>query len=340
VAARITVLRRIGRDVAAVDVRMAIESADRRPALAVRWSAVSVDFVVATPSFLDMTVVGLEALPALGEERFAGDLLRSPGGGAITAVAAARLGLRTTLVAPLGEDLAGEFVRAELEQEGVTVAGQRAARTPQTLVMPFGDDRAMVTVDPGARARAADVASLEPRAVAANLEQLDLVPDGAHGYITCGDDDARAFSRRLPRGIGRMRAFFLDRSDACVLTGEDDLEEAAAQLAQVVETVVVMHGAHGTLTMLGGRRVDAPDFETGPAVDTTGDRDLICAAYAWADLGGADQATCVAWACLYSQLAMTVPTATGGAVTEERLLQEGVARGLVPPPKAQRTTPA
>ena len=84
-----------------------------------------------------------------------------------------------------------------------------------------------------------------------------------------------------------------------------------------------MNGAHGTLTMLGGSRVDAPDFETGPAVDTTGDRDLICAAYAWADLRGADAASSVAWACLYSQLAMTVPTATGGAVTEERLLQEG-----------------
>jgi sugar/nucleoside kinase (ribokinase family) len=319
---------------------MAIESADRRPSLAVRWTVVTVDLVVATPSFLDMTVVGLEALPALGEERFAGDLLRSPGGGAITAVAAARLGLRTTLVAPLGEDLAGEFVRAELEQEGVTVAGQRAARTPQTLVMPFGDDRAMVTVDPGARARARDVADLEPRAVAANLEQLDLVPDGARGYITCGDDDARAFSRRLPRGIGRMRAFFLDRSDACVLTGEDEVEAAASQLAHEVETVVVMHGAHGTLTMLGGRGVGAPDLETGAAVDTTGDRDLICAAYAWADLGGADPAACIAWACLYSQLAMTVPTATGGAVTEERLLQEGAARGLVPPPRAQRTTPA
>jgi sugar/nucleoside kinase (ribokinase family) len=340
VVASSTVLRRIGRDVAAVVVRSAIESGALRPARTVRWVVVSVDLVVATPSFLDMTVVGLEALPALGEERFAGDLLRSPGGGAITAVAATRLGLRTALVAPLGEDLAGEFVRAELEQEGILVSGQRAARTPQTLVMPFGDDRAMVTVDPGARARAADVAVLEPRAVAANIEQLDIVPSGAHGYITCGDDDARAFARRLPHGIGRMRALLCDRSDALVLTGESRLEDAAAQLAQMVETVVVMAGAHGTLTMLGGRRVDAPDFDTGPAVDTTGDRDLICAAYAWADLGGADAATSIAWACLYSQLAMTVPTATGGAVSEERLLQEGAARGLVPPPRAQRTMSA
>jgi sugar/nucleoside kinase (ribokinase family) len=297
---------------------------------------VSVDLVIATPAFLDLTVVGLEALPALGEERFAGDLLRSPGGGAITAVAAVRLGLRTGLVAPLGDDLAGEFVRDELTQAGVIVAGSRAARTPQTLVMPFGDDRAMVTVDPGARARAADIAALAPRAVAANIEQLDLLPDGARRYITVGDDDARAFARRLPAAIRTTRALFLDRSDALVLTGENTLEDAAAALAQHVETVVVMNGAHGTVTMLGGVQVAAPDFETGAAVDTTGDRDLICAAYAWADLGGADSSSAIAWACLYSQLAMTVPTATGGAVTEERLLQEGAARGLVPPPQADR----
>ena len=52
----------------------------------------SVDLAVATPAFLDYTFVGLEALPGPGEERFAGDMLRSPGGGAITAVGAAGSG--------------------------------------------------------------------------------------------------------------------------------------------------------------------------------------------------------------------------------------------------------
>jgi hypothetical protein len=33
---------------------------------------------------------------------------------------------------------------------------------------------------------------------------------------------------------------------------------------------------------------------------------------------------------------MSVPTATGGAVTETRLLEEGIRLGLEPPPQAQR----
>src|SRR5215213_9071055 len=88
------------------------------------------DLVVTVPAYLDLTAVGLEGLPALGEEKFAGDLVRSPGGGAITAVAGARLGLRTALVAPLGEDVPGRFVRTELESEGVTVGGASTTRVP------------------------------------------------------------------------------------------------------------------------------------------------------------------------------------------------------------------
>ena len=99
------------------------------------------DLVVATPVFLDLTFVGLESLPVLGEERFAAELLRSPGGGAITAVAA-RLGLSVAVAAPLGDDVAGDIVRTMLAEESVEwIATRSAPRTPTTVVMPFGGDR-------------------------------------------------------------------------------------------------------------------------------------------------------------------------------------------------------
>ncbi|MEO8686804.1 MAG: PfkB family carbohydrate kinase [Solirubrobacteraceae bacterium] len=291
----------------------------------------SIELAVATPAFLDLTFVGLEALPAPGEERFAGQLLRSPGGGAITAVAAARLGLQTALVAPLGSDLGGEYVRRELEGEGVAVAGFRTKRTPETVVMPVGETRTMVTVDPGVRARASDVAALTPVAIAANLDQLDLLPNGTRSYLTCGDDDARAFSRQLPPKPVGARALFLNAPDALVLTNTDTPEAAAERLGDWVATVVITLGAERAIAVTGGRHVAIPDFDTGAVVDTTGDRDLLCAAYAWADLRGADEDERLSWAQLYSRLAMGVPTATGGAISEERLLEEGAKRGLSRP---------
>src|SRR4051794_34560835 len=150
-----------------------------RPPRYPRRRDMTIDLAVATPAFLDLTFVGLEALPAPGEERFAADLLRSPGGGAIIAIGAARLGLRSALAAPLGEDVAGDFVRTVLQDEGVTLVDRRCRRMPTTVVMPVAGDRAMVTVDPGVRASAGDVAALEARAVAVSLGQLYCVPSGA-----------------------------------------------------------------------------------------------------------------------------------------------------------------
>jgi len=103
--------------------------------------ATPMDLVVATPVFLDLTFVGLDGLPVLGEELFAADLMQTPGGGAITAIGAARLGLSTAIAAPLGRDAAGDIVRAVLAVEGVELVERSAARTPTTVVFPVTGDR-------------------------------------------------------------------------------------------------------------------------------------------------------------------------------------------------------
>jgi ribokinase len=292
----------------------------------------NVDLAVVTPAYLDYTFVGLESLPGPGEERFAGDMLRSPGGGAITAVGARRLGLETALVAPLGDDLAGRFVRNALREEGIAVGDARGNRTPTTVVMPVAGERSMVTVDPGVRARAADLEPLSPRAVAATLEQIDLLPASPCTFVTCGDDDARAFAGRLPRSASRMRALIVNRREAEILTGESTPEEGAAKLNAVAEIAVVTLGPGGAVARVGDRTMSVAGVNTIPVVDTTGAGDLFAAALAWADLLGADPEVSVAWANLYAGLSIGSHTGVGGAATRERLIEEGERRGLPPLP--------
>src|SRR5262245_59654847 len=291
------------------------------------------DLVVATPVYLDLTFVGMESLPALGEERFAAELLRSPGGGAITAVGAARLGLSTAVAAPLGDDVAGELVRAALAHDGVEVIGTRTSpRTPTTVVMPFGSGRAMVTVDPGVRASAADVAAASPRAVSTNLDMLHVVPEGAMAYVTCGDDELRAFKGRPPAALSGVRALLVNRAEALALAGASSVEEAAASLAELADSVVVSLAEQGGLIATGGEVHAVPVERIDAPVDTTGSGDLLAAAYIWADLHGADAVDRLRWATLYATLGVTTPTGIGGALRDVELVEAGTARGLQPPP--------
>src|SRR3954447_11985652 len=267
----------------------------------------SVDLVVAVPAFLDMTFVGLEGLPGLGEERFAGDLVRSPGGGAISAIGTARLGLSTALASPLRQDPAGNMVEEMLSEEGVLIVGPRCPRTPVTMVMPIEGDRAMVTYDPGVRARAADVAALAPHAVITGLSQLDVVPGGARAYVTVGDDDARAVAGRLPGAASRARGLFIEQREALVLTGASSPEEAAEMIGARVPIVVVSLGAQGAIASVDGRVVRFEGFDAGHSVDTTGTGDLFVAAWAWGDHVGMSVDDTLRWAALYAALSVRVP---------------------------------
>lgn len=288
----------------------------------------SVDFAVLTPAFLDYTLVGLEGLPELGEERFAGDLLRSPGGGAISAVGARRLGLSVALIAPLGDDLAGRFVRNVLQDEGILVGELRGQKTPTTVVLPIGGERAMVTVDPGLRARPQDLEPHAPRAIALTLDQLDIIPSGPRAYVTCGDDDARAFAGRLPRAEFRVRGLIANRRQSEIVTGEARPAEAARRLSAVAETAVVTLGGDGAVAAVDGHVVTVGGVEPGSVVDTTGAGDLFATAFAWAELHGAAPEVSLHWANLYAGLSVSTHSGAAGACTRERLLEEGTHLAL------------
>jgi sugar/nucleoside kinase (ribokinase family) len=293
----------------------------------------SVDLACAEPAFLDLTFAGLEGVPRPGEERLANDLLRSPGGGAITAVGAARLGLVSALVSPVGTDAVGELLLHMLAKDGVRFAGRRSNRTPLTVVMPADGDRAMATFDPGEEVTAAELAAVAPRAVVLSLPRLRLAPPGARIYATIGDVDARAASgRRLP-DLGAVRTLMVNEREAHLLTGIAEPARAAAALAELTPVAIVTLGERGALAAgtEGTVLVEGIPVE---AVDTTGAGDLFAAAYVWADQWGAGLGERLSWAVLYAALSVRVATATAGAVSLKALLEEGAEHGLTSPARA------
>ena len=290
----------------------------------------SVDLACAEPAFLDLTFDGLEAIPVPGEERLARDLVRSPGGGAITAVGAARLGLSSAVVSPLGDDPPGILIREMLAEDGVLWAGRRVARSPVTVIMPSDGDRAMATFDPGEGVTAAEIAAVEPRAVVLSLTRLPLAPASARAYATVGDVDARALAGGELPDLSGVRAVLVNEKEAQLLTGSPDPETAAALLAERAPLAIVTLGESGALAA-GSEGIVRVDGVRVDAVDTTGAGDLFSAAYVWADHWGAPLAERLRWAVLYAALSVRVATAVAGAVSLDRLLEEGEQQGLVSP---------
>jgi ribokinase len=219
-------------------------------------------------------------------------------------------------------------VRRELEALGIVLGEARGSRTPTTVVMPVDGERSMVTVDPGLRARASDLDAHAPSALAATLEQIDLLPAGPKAFVTCGDDDARAFAGRLPTAAARPRALIVNRREATLLTGERAPAAAAAKLATVAETAVVTLGPDGAVASVDGRALAVDGVLAEPVLDTTGAGDLFATAFAWADLHGAAPDVALRWANLYAGLSVMAHTGTGGALPRERLVAEGTERGL------------
>jgi sugar/nucleoside kinase (ribokinase family) len=290
-----------------------------------------IDVACAEPAFLDLTMPGLDQIPKPGEERLATDFLRSPGGGAITAVGAARLGLSSALVSPLGADAVGMLLQEMLAEERVRWGGRLVARTPVTVIMPTNGDRAMATFDPGESVTAEELAALSPRAVVVSIPRLPLAPPAARIYASIGDIDARSLAgHELPAALLGARALFVNEREALMLTGAADTERAAQQLAEYAPLAIVTLGGNGAFAAGadGTVRVEGVPVEV---VDTTGAGDLFAAAYIWADHWGAPLEQRLRWAVLYASLSVRVATAVAGAVTLRALLEEGAELGLASP---------
>jgi ribokinase len=294
----------------------------------------SVDLACGELTFMDLTFEGLDGFPSPGEERHARDFHRSPGGSAIIAIGAARLGLSVAMCAPLGADADGDLLESALAAEGVRWAGRRVARTPVTAVLPANGERAMATFDPGEQVTAAELAAVAPRAVVLSLPRLDLAPRGTALYATAGDAEARAEAAAPGAPLERARALLLNEREARLITGRDDPGEAVRRLGERVPTAVITLGPGGAIAVADGQpaRVPAPTVE---AVDTTGAGDLFTAAYVWADLLGADLETRLRWGVLYAALSVRVATAVAGAASRAALVAAGQRLGLDPPPEGE-----
>ena len=149
------------------------------------------DLVVIGDCNPDVLVLGDDVTPAFGQQEKLVDRMSLEIGGSasITAVAAARLGLRVALVAAVGRDAAGTFMLDALAREGVdvsAVAVRDGLATGMTVALSRGGDRAILTALGAMDSlTAADIPARSLRPVPARARELLLPARGLPRSRAC-----------------------------------------------------------------------------------------------------------------------------------------------------------
>ncbi|GGR66365.1 ribokinase [Streptomyces humidus] len=269
-------------------------------------------------------VIGVERRPAAGETVLGSDLAVHPGGkGANQAVAAARLGARTALLARVGDDAHGRLLLDSQRAAGVDTAGVLTGGAPTGVALitvdPSGDNS--IVVSPGANGRLtpADVRAASgllhaSRVVSAQLEiPLETVVAVAAGL---GPDSRFVLNPSPPRPLPAVLLaacdpLIVNEHEAKVLLGEaggaasGPEDWARLLLAKGPRSVVVTLGAEGALVASADGGVQHVDSVKVDAVDTTGAGDSFTAALAWRLGTGASLAEAAAYAARVGAVSVT-----------------------------------
>jgi sugar/nucleoside kinase (ribokinase family) len=257
-----------------------------------------VDLVVIGDCNPDVLVLGGDVTPAFGQqEKLVQSMSLVIGGSAsITAVAAARLGLRVALVAAVGADPAGELMLDQLAREGVDVAAvavRDQTPTGMTVALSQGGDRAILTaLGAMASLTAADIpAALVARARHVHASAYFLLEESlgpglaavlsaarAVGATTSldtnWDPSGRWGDDRLSAALAQTDVLLPNEAEALRLSGQADLATAARTLGAAGPRLVVKLGERGALCAdgPGQRRVSLPPVVP---VDATGAGDCF-----------------------------------------------------------------
>jgi sugar/nucleoside kinase (ribokinase family) len=250
-----------------------------------------IDLLVVGDCNPDLILSGGDVVPEFGQwEKVVDDMRLVPGGSStIVAAGAARLGLPTSLVAALGDDLFGRFMLDAMSERGVDTGGcviRADAATGLTVALTRGDDRAILTA-PGAIAtlRAEEVDGVRLRRAThlhvGSYFLLDGLRPGLHELVRT----AKAAGATVSLDPQGDPAGGWDGGLRDLLPSVDVLfvneNEAAAIDAGRSGLVVVKRGPQGASA--GGVDVAPPAVD---AVDATGAGDSFDAGFLAAWLAG------------------------------------------------------
>ncbi len=257
------------------------------------------------------------------------DSLCVQGGGPIpnTMVGLRRLGLKTTVIAVVGDDMAGQISIEELRREKIDTRHVIVKKQPSATAYGF--------IEPEGRRT---IALHRKIGISARDLKLDTYPIPRLVHLDGRDLEATLKLARWAKRVGALVSFDIGsvRNDitpvlplidhlvvadawAFPYCGTRAVKTALRELHTITGgTVVVTEGIKGATAFEGGRFVHHPAYKVN-AVDTTGAGDAFHVGYIYALLQGKDLSTRLKIGSAVAALKCTRPGARGGMPTRSAL---------------------
>ncbi len=286
-------------------------------------------------------VVRVERLPAPGETVTGGTFERHQGGkGGNQAVAAARLGRPTSLLAAVGDDAFGKEARVSLAKEGVDVSGVRTIKDMPTgvaLILVDASGENLIAVASGANDRLAfPLAAASPgrladlhghvvlvsREIPAESVAIALVEARRAGALTVlNPAPATGFATD---GLASVDVLTPNRGELALCAGGSAADEPEVLARRLIEAgvrraVVITLGADGALLVPADGPAVHVVGHVVRAVDATGAGDTFSGALAAGLAEGRSIEEAVRRATVAAALSTRVPGARGGMPTRNAL---------------------
>lgn len=243
--------------------------------------ASSFDVVIVGSANLDL-VARTPRLPKPGETVTGSNYFEFCGGkGANQAIAAARAGANTAFIGALGNDHAGETLRAAFKHDDVDISAVQFVSEPtgRALIGVSDDGENSIIVVPGAN-HAITIGDVERNAKIITsakvlLCQLEVPLEVVQrAFELAGENSIRILNPAPAQSLSKELLQLVD----VITPNEHEMQLLGGSEALLncgVKTIVVTQGARGALMITEKGETRIPPFEVDP-VDSTGAGDAFC----------------------------------------------------------------
>lgn len=290
------------------------------------------DVLVVGELNVDIILNEIASFPEIGKEVLSDRMTLTMGSSsAIFASNLSTLGTKVAFLGDLGVDNFGDHVIDSLKAKNVDTSLIRRltdVNTGATIVLNFGEDRAMVTYQGAMKnttvndvpesglknARHLHMSSVFLQSgMVAKLPQLFRKAKQL-GLTTSIDpqwDPAEKWDLQITDLLPFVDVFMPNMAELRGLTGKDDMNTALSSLSGIANTVVVKHGSHGAYLWNNGELIHQKPFLNTKVVDSIGAGDSFDAGFIHYFLKGKSHSECLEFGAITGAINTTRPGGTG-----------------------------